>query len=269
MKGLLRSLLFVPGSMPQRFDKAKAAGADLVCIDLEDAVLPEDKDNARKQVVEYLSGNKEGVCVRINAIDSLLGEADVAALAKVNPDYVLLAKCESVEDIKKAAGAFKGKTKVIAVIETLLGLENADHIATASEKVVGLMFGGADMAAELGCDFDFQPLLLARSQLVMAAAKAKIEVIDVPFVDFKNEQGLLEETLKVKSLGFTGKAVIHPVQVSVVHQGFMPTDKQLAYAQAVVDAVDGPDAGVVVVDGKMVDRPIILASYRMLARAKG
>jgi len=267
MKGLLRSLLFVPGSMPQRFDKAMAAGADLVCIDLEDAVLPEDKDNARKQVVEYLSSGQPGICVRINAIDTWLGQADVTALAKANPDFVLLAKCESVDDIKKAAQAFKGNTKIIAVIETIAGLENADQIATASKKVVGLMFGGADMAAELGCDFDFQPLLFARSQLVMAAAKAKIDVIDVPFVDFKNTPGLLEETLKIKSLGFTGKAVIHPAQVDVVHQAFMPTAEQLAYAQAVVEAVDGPDAGIVVVDGKMVDRPIILASYRTLARA--
>ncbi len=267
MNSLLRSLLFVPGSKPERFSKAIAAGADMVCIDLEDAVLPEDKDIARKAVVDFIKQSDVKICVRINPIDSWLGQADVAALSKVNPDFIMLAKCSSEQDIHQAVDAFQGGTKLIGLIETIDGLNNAEQIASASDRVAALMFGGADMAAELRCDFSYQPLLFARSQLVMAAAKAKIDLIDVPFVDIKNDQGLGEETRQVRALGFTGKAAIHPNQIASIHQAFTPDADQVAYARAVMEAVDGPDAGVVVVNGRMVDRPIILASQRILALA--
>ncbi|WP_286263103.1 HpcH/HpaI aldolase/citrate lyase family protein [Thalassotalea atypica] len=266
MATLLRSLLFVPGSQPARFRKADASNADLICIDLEDAVLPVDKDAARQATVDYIQTVNRNVCVRINPIDSDLGQADAMALAKANPAFIMLAKCSSAENIDKVSEYFEQSTQFIGLIETIIGLENADAIA-ATDRVSALMFGGADLSAELGCEFSYQPLLLVRSRLVMAAAKAKIDLIDVPFVDFKNTQDLLSETQKIKALGFTGKAAVHPCQIEPIHQGFMPTDAQISYAQSVVAAVEGPDAGVVVVNGKMVDRPIILASYRVLALA--
>ncbi|NMP32026.1 CoA ester lyase [Thalassotalea sp. M1531] len=265
---LIRSLLFVPGSKPDRFAKADAAGADLICIDLEDAVLPEDKDCARQAVVNYINDTNREVCVRINPIDSWLGQQDLVAIAKAKPAYIMLAKCGSAEQISMAAKACSPKTKLIGLIETIEGLEQAFQIATGSDKVAALMFGGADMSAELRCDFSYQPLLFARSQLVMAAAKAGVDVLDVPFVDIKNEAGLIEETNQIRLLGFTGKAAIHPIQVQAIHDGFTPTNEQLAYAESVMAAVDGPDAGVVVVNGRMVDRPIILASERVLALAQ-
>lgn len=267
MNTLLRSLLFVPGSMPKRFEKAIASGADMVCIDLEDAVLPEDKDLARKATVNFIPSVDIPICVRINPIDTWLGQADAAALAKVNPAFIMLAKCSSVDDIQQAATVFKKNTKFIALIETLEGLDNAYAIASASDKVKALMFGGADMASQLRCEFKYLPLLFARSQLVLAAAKANVDVIDVPYIALKNEAGLLEETINVRGLGFTGKAAIHPEQIAIIHQGFTPSEQQVEYAKAVVDAVDGPDAGVVVVNGHMVDRPIIIASHRVLALA--
>jgi citrate lyase subunit beta/citryl-CoA lyase/(S)-citramalyl-CoA lyase len=130
------------------------------------------------------------------------------------------------------------------------------------------MFGGADMSAELGCEFSYEPLLHVRSQLVFAAAKAKVGLIDVPYVNIKDEAGMTEETNKVKALGFTAKAAIHPCQIDAIHQAFRPTPAQVEYAQNVMAALDSPDAGVVVVNGRMVDRPIILASQRILALAE-
>ena len=265
---LIRSLLFVPGSMSDRFSKADNAGADLICIDLEDAVLPEDKDSARLSALHYIKNNNSNICIRINPIDSWLGQQDLVAITKASPAYVMLAKCRSFEHVSMAAKALGPKTKIIALIETLDGLEQAYQIATGSDKVVALMFGGADISASLRCEYSYQPLLLARSQLVMAAAKANIDVIDAPYIDIKNKTGLIEETQNVRNLGFTGKAAIHPEQIPSIHQSFIPSNDQVAFAESVMNAVDGPDAGVVVVNGKMVDRPIILASQRTLALAQ-
>ena len=267
MNEVIRSLLFVPGSRPERFEKALAAGADLVCIDLEDAVLPQDKDSAREAVLACIQSTKE-LCVRINPVGTEAGEKDLQsfAQAKSAPAVVMLAKCESAADVLHAQSVIaQAHTRFIPLIETLTGLENAYQIASACEQVEHIMFGGADMAAELRCEFSYEPLLFARSKLVLAAAKANVGLIDVPFVDIKNEAGLLTETSKVKALGFSAKAAIHPCQIAAIHQTFMPTDEQISYAQAVMAVVDGPDAGVVVVNNKMVDRPIILACQRILA----
>ena len=260
--------MFVPGSRPDRFEKAAAAGADLICIDLEDAVLPSDKDSARQAVVEFVKNNDLPVCVRVNPVDTMTGKADLSALADVKPAFVMLAKCASAEQVTVADQILGKQSQIIGLIETPQGLDNATDIGLASERLIALMFGGADMSAELGCDFAYEPLLFVRSQLVFAAAKAGVDLIDVPFVDIKNEAGLAEETKKIKALGFTAKAAIHPCQLAGIHQAFTPTQDQIARAQAVVDAVDGPDAGVVVVNGRMVDRPIILAAQRTLALAE-
>jgi citrate lyase beta subunit len=270
MSEVLRSLLFVPGSRPERFAKALAAGADLVCIDLEDAVLPANKGTARDAVLAYIQ-NSTALCVRINPVGSDAGEKDLQAFAdaKRTPDVIMLAKCESANDVLHVQHVTgQQNTRFIPLIETLKGVENAYQIASACEQVEHIMFGGADMASELRCDFSYQPLLFVRSQLVFAAAKANVGLIDVPFVDLKNEVGLVDETTQVKALGFSGKAAIHPCQIAAIHQAFIPTEAQISYAKAVMAAVNSPDAGVVVVNNKMVDRPIILACQRILALVK-
>jgi citrate lyase beta subunit len=265
---LLRSLLFVPGSRPDRFDKAIATDADLVCIDLEDAVLPAHKMKAREDVVDYITRGNTNICVRINSLSTDFGQEDVKALSVVKPDYIMLAKCSGSKEIEQSEKFLHGTAvKLIGLIETIEGLENAKKIAQC-HRVSALMFGGADMSAELRCDFSFDALLFTRSQLVIAAAGAEIDLIDVPFIDLKNPDGLSTEVNKIKSLGFTGKAAIHPNQVSLIHQAFMPTKQQVEYAQAVVSAVNSPDAGVVVVNGRMVDRPIILSSQRIMSLVK-
>ncbi len=268
MNMMLRSLLFVPGSRPERFEKALNSGADMICIDLEDAVLPRDKVLARQAVVSFIKQHP-GICVRINPTSTDTGMQDLAALSANKPAAVMLAKCDNVEDVELAQQLLGcAQTTIIPLIETINGLENAAEIAAASGAVKAMMLGGADMAAELGCEFSYEPLLYVRSQLVVAAAKAGVSLIDVPFVDIKDQTGLDQETRKVRALGFAAKAAIHPNQIPTIHQAFMPTEAQIEYAQAVMEAVDSPDAGVVVVKGRMVDRPIILASQRVLALAE-
>lgn len=267
---IIRSLLFVPGSKPERFQKALNANSDLMCIDLEDAVLPQDKLSARQAVVDFIRAGYRNVCVRLNPLTTALGKEDLDAIAMVKPAFIMVAKCESTDEIATASQAFKNSdTQFIALIETPKGLENAYDIACASNDLRALMFGGADMSAELRCEFSYEPLLFVRSQLVIAAAKANVDLIDVPYIDIKDEQGLITETQKIKALGFTAKAAIHPNQIKPIHETFMPSEQQVEYANAVLSAVDGKeDAGVVVVNGRMVDRPIILASKRVLQLAQ-
>ncbi len=265
----LRSLLFVPGSRPERFVKALAAGADMICIDLEDAVLPSDKESARKAVAEFIlsSNSIEKICVRVNPVDSPIGWADLEALAEACPAAIMIAKCSCPTDVKTVEQLVNKHVSIIPLIESIQGLDNICGITTASDSVKSIMFGGADMSAELRCDFSYEPLLFVRSQLALAAARANIDLIDVPYVNIKDEQGLIDETEKVKALGFNAKAAIHPCQINGIHQAFSPTEEQISYAKAVLDAVDNPDAGAVVVQGRMVDRPIILASQRIMALA--
>lgn len=269
MNKVIRSLLFVPGSKPGRFEKALNAGADLVCIDLEDAVLPSDKLTAREAVINAVRHFGRQLCVRVNPLSSPLGVDDLLSLAKVQPQFVMLAKCDSVEHIDRACELLENtETRIIALIETIEGLAQAANIAARSDRVTALMFGGADLSAELRCDFTYEPLLHVRSQLVLAAASAGKDLIDVPFVNIKDDAGLLAETQKIKALGFTAKAAIHPCQINTIHRAFCPTDAQIEKARAIQNAVNGQDdAGVVVVNGQMVDRPIILAAKRTLQLA--
>ena len=267
MNQLIRSLLFVPANRADRFDKALNAGADLICIDLEDAVLPQDKASARQAAVDYINAGNHRICVRINPVDTELGQQDLAALATTEISTVMLAKCGGLADIERASGVITSPAcQFIGLIETIDGLEQAKAIASHS-RVAGLMFGGADMSAELRCQFAYEPLLFARSQLVIAAASANKALIDVPYIDIKNTDGLALETEKVKALGFTAKAAIHPCQIATIHNSFSPSEEQIAYAEQVLAAVDSPDAGVVVVNGKMIDRPIILAAERTIELA--
>jgi citrate lyase subunit beta/citryl-CoA lyase/(S)-citramalyl-CoA lyase len=276
MLSLTRTLLFVPGSRPERFSKALNAGADLICIDLEDAVLPCDKNSAREEVVRFLTQQKhqypdqfQKICVRVNAVDTEYGLKDLHSLAEIAPAHIMLAMCADAKQVKKAETLIaSANTRFIALIESLEGLANANEIVSASTQTGALMFGGGDMSAELRCDFSYEPLLHARHQLVQAAARANIALIDVPFINVADEAGLIEETQKVKALGFTGKAAIHPSQITPIHQAFTPSDEQVEYAQAVVSAVEKASSGAVLVAGRMVDRPIILAAERTLSLAQ-
>ena len=268
-----RSLLFVPGNRPERFAKAAASGADLVCIDLEDAVPGAERAVARASVIAFLKAQQGGHAfgVRINRLQSDDGLRDAAALhadlhaAAAAPCFVMLAKTESAAEVALLA-AWLPATPLVALIESARGLHAAPAIAQAGPQLRALLFGGVDLAADLGCDLAWEPLLHARSTLAAAAASAGIGCIDVPWLDVADPRGAEEETRRVAALGFSGKALIHPSQVAPVHAGLVPTAEVLARARRVLAASGEGDAAVMV-DGRMVDRPVVLAAQRALRRA--
>jgi citrate lyase beta subunit len=274
-----RSLLFVPGSRPERFAKAIAAGADAVCIDLEDAVPPQDKDSARAAVISYIAQMPSdlpcAVGVRINPLATVDGLKDLLAFkaAGVTSDYLMLPKAHDTRDItiiqeilKESTDAFKRVT-IWAVVENVLGLEQAGSLAGYCSTKGGILFGGADFAASIGTTMDWEPLFYARAQL---ATKTKIVhggLMDVPFLDTKDDDGLRAEALRVKALGFTGKACIHPNQVAIVNDVFSPSSSDIDWAKRVIQAGIDQQGNAVLLDGKLLDAPVYFRAERILSQA--
>jgi citrate lyase beta subunit len=265
-------LLFVPGNRPDRFDKARAAGADAVVIDLEDAVGAGEKDSARRATANYLSTAPRNVplLVRINSLGTRWALGDLAALADggLPADGLVLAKVESARDVEIVRAHSPSGMRLVATIETAAGLSAAAAIAASLATGDAIGFGGADMAADLGCAFSWEPLLFARGRLVEAAASRRLPLIDVPFLDTSDEAGLRDETAKARCLGFTAKFAIHPLQVSTIRAAFEPTESEISRAGAIVAALASAAGGVVELDGKMIDVPVALAARRTLARIR-
>ncbi|MGJ3231681.1 MAG: HpcH/HpaI aldolase/citrate lyase family protein [Oceanicaulis sp.] len=266
----MRSLLFVPGSRPDRIAKALEAGADAVCVDLEDAVAPDAKDQARQAVLSELSEDGR-FAVRVNPLETEWGREDADALAghTSRAAFVMLPKAESAGqiDILSAALGPAGDGGIVPIIESAAALPNAYAIA-AAQGVKAVLFGGGDMAADLGVAMDFEPLLFARAQVVAACAAANVPAIDVPWLDVKDEAGLLKETERVKALGFTAKACIHPAQVSAVNHVFTPGEDEISHAERVIAALDQAGGGAALLDGKLIEAPIIRRARRVLETAR-
>ena len=264
-----RSLLFVPGNRPERHAKAGSAGADAVCIDLEDAVPPAERPAARDAVLRFLRAQAQGHAygVRISALSRADGLRDLLALgeAAAAPAFVMLAKTEHAAQIDIVAEQLPG-VPLIALIETARGLQAASGIAAAHSQLQALMLGGVDLAADLGCSFTWDSLLHARCTLVAAAAAERLACIDVPWLDVTDADGARDEARRAADLGFTGKALIHPAQVAPVHAGLMPGAQALAQARRVVAARRSDDAAVLL-DGVLIDRPVVIAAQRLLRRA--
>jgi len=273
-----RSMLFVSGEKVERFAKAMAAGADLVCIDLEDAVHPDRKAEARSQVLGWLKGASRpadacGVALRINGLRTLEGIRDVLALVEsgVAVDWLLLPKTEHATDVQAIeswCGAQVGA--ITALVETPLGIENLASIARAGGKLSALMLGGADLSAELDAQFNWEGLLSARGRLVNAAKSAGLQAWDVPNVDLSSDEGLATETRKALALGFGCKTAIHPQQIKTIHAAFTPTEAEIEWATVLLQAVpEGQGSGAFLFQGKMVDAPLLKKARRIaeLARA--
>ena len=277
-----RSMLFIPGNHPGMLQNGGVFEADSIILDLEDAVAPFEKDAARKLVsmallhVDY--GNSEKV-VRINPLDCD-GGADIAAVVPNGPDAILLPKVQSAAEIRDAArliAAAEGRgqkpVKIIGLIETPRGLANALEIAEADPRVVALALGAEDYTAALGAvrTREGDEIRTARALLINAAGAAGIDVIDTPFTDVNDDAGLAEDARLAKRLGFKGKLAINPRQVEVIHDAFNPSAKDIAWAERVVDAIEQAKAqgsGVISVDGKMVDAPIVSRANRTLELAR-
>ena len=271
-----RSVLFVPAVRPDRFAKALATGADAVCLDLEDGVSFEQKDEARDKSLALLGERpacRAEVMLRINEPDSDLGERDLAALlaAGVRPDSLMVPKVSGPEQLKaldrRLAPALEG-LPLIVQIETASGLAAAESIAMASPNVAVMFFGAVDLSAELGCAIEWDGLLYARSRVVAAAALVGVDAMDTPFMDVSAADALGEEALAVRRLGFTGKAAIHPTQVPIIQGAFSPDPEGVAWAKRMVAAYEANKGGVLLVDGKLIERPVIASAQRILAIAE-
>ena len=266
-----RCLLFVPGSRPERFDKAVATGADQVCIDLEDAVAPGDKDSAREATFAFLAGvawTSSEVGLRLNPLGSALGRRDLEALhaSGLEPAFVMLPKVETVAELEDADAALAGRgTALIAQIETPKGLLDARALSAATPRLQALMFGGFDFIVALRGRACWESFLQPRAQLALAAAEAGVGCIDVPFLDIHDAEALVAETDRVIALGFTAKAAIHPAQVGPIQQRYLPTAGELDRARRVIEALASSGGSAVQLDGKLVDRPIEIAAERALA----
>ena len=270
-------MLFVSGEKVERFDKAMAAGADLVCIDLEDAVHPARKDEARATVLGWLKarpveGSGPRLAMRVNGLRTRDGLRDVMALldSGVRLDWLLLPKAEHAGDLQCLeawVGPQVGGT--VALIETAQGIEDALAIARAGGKLGALMLGGADLCAELGAHFGWDGLLSARGRLVNAARAAGLQAWDVPHVDMQNLEHPREVTRRVLALGFDCKTAIHPTQIAVIHAAHAPLPADLEWAQLLVQAVpDGEFSGAFLYEGRMVDAPLLRKARRIVELAR-
>lgn len=257
-----RSLLFVPGSRPDRFDKAMAAGADAVVVDLEDAVAAPDKSRAREALAAWVAPER-AVIVRLNGADTDWFRDDLALCARPGVAAVMLPKAERADDIAvlRAAGAIA----VLPLVESAAGFAALPAIAGAA-GVQRLVFGSLDFQLDLGMrDALEDELIFFRSQLVLASRLAGLQPpVDGVSTAIDDTERLRDDVLRARRLGFGGKLCIHPRQVADVHRHFAPSAAERAWAQRVLDAAARSGGAAVAVDGKMVDKPVIARAQAIL-----
>jgi len=250
-----RSYLFVPGNRPERFAKAAAAGADVVILDLEDAVAPAGKAAARDAVHRWFTEGGRG-WLRLNGSDTDWHADDLALLGLPGVQGAMLPKAEDPTVLAAVADLLGGRP-LVPLVETALGLWRAHELARTA-GVWQLAFGSVDYQLDLGITGDGDELLQARSQLVLASRVAGVlPPIDGVTVDLDDPQVLHADVARARRLGFGGKLAIHPRQIEAIHAGFGPTADELAWAQRVVDAAQGSAGDAVRLDGKLIDKPII------------
>lgn len=262
-----RSYLFVPGNRPDRFAKAAASGVDVVVIDLEDAVPPAEKKVARAALAEWLSTNDTPVAVRINDVNSEWFREDIALCRAPSVNTVMLPKTERIDDIFLCE--FAGKpTDVLPMIETAQGFRNV--VAIAQHRLTTrLVFGNIDFQLDLSIDGDDEQLLYFRSHIVLASRLGNLlPPVDGVSLALDDPAQIERDTLRAKRLGFGAKLCIHPKQVQAVNAAFLPTEKEIEWARKVVDTASASHGAAVAVDGRMVDRPVILKAQEILAESQ-
>lgn len=268
-----RSWLFTPANRPDRFPRSEGpGGADIVILDLEDAVAPTDKSDARFAALRFLSSPSArsfGAALRINGLDTSAGIADIAALLQsdAQPDFVVLPKTETPAHIRILDRLLTGANKragLIGLIESAAGLKEVEVIATASPRLRGLLFGAADMAADLGASTAWDALSYARGRIVAACALSGVLPIDTPFFDVHDSEGLASETAKATAMGFSAKAAIHPNQIPTINAALTPSAADVEKARAVLRE---NAKGVGTVDGQMIDEAVARKARRVLQAA--
>lgn len=262
---LPRSYLFVPGDRPERFSKAFAAGADAVIIDLEDAVAADNKSEARKHVQAWLASGVP-TYVRLNGAGTPWFEEDLQLCGSAGLAGVLLPKAERADVLEQLDGRFGENCQLLPLIETALGLSNIAEIASAP-GVHRLVFGSIDFMLDMGIEDDVaDTLLYFRSHIVLHSRLAGLaSPVDGVTAQIDNEERLRSDTRRAAQLGFGARLSIHPRQIELIHEGFAPSAEQLAWAMRVLSAAV-ESGGACMVDGEMIDRPVLLRAEAMIAR---
>lgn len=274
----LRSLLFVPADRPERFAKAAASGADAIILDLEDSVSIERKPAARAAAADWLANDRSVVTfVRINPLDSAHSGADIAAIAPARPDGVMLPKAEGAASVELLQQKWPGPLPAILPIATetpaaIFELGSYRHVA---DRLAGLTWGAEDLPAAIGAVSSrddngayTQPYEVARTLTLFAAHAARVAAIETVYPAIKDEAGLAGYAARAAFDGFTGMMALHPAQVPIINAAFTPSDAAIAHARAIVAAfAAAPGAGVLTLDGKMIDAPHLLQARKILERA--
>ena len=271
-----RSFIFTPGLRPDMYPKALASGADVVCVELEDGIAPKDKAEARRKALalfEYRQSD-DGVerIVRINSMRERFGIEDVNAIltSKTPPPALMMPKIRTPDEVvilDQLLTEAGHDTRLHVIIETNEGLESAFEIAKCSPRIDAMFFGGVDMAAELRCQNSFDSLIYARARVVHASAAAGLDVLDVPFLDLDDPDGMRVEAEKVRDLGFSGKGSVHPKQIAALNKVFTPSEVQITRARRIIAEFEEADTGLVVIDGKLIEKPVLREMYRIVAIA--
>ena len=268
-----RSFIFTPGLNPEMLPKALASGADMVCIELEDGIAIKDKDEARKNTINALKNlkinNDVELVVRVNCQRTKPGLLDLEAFisSKLNVKALMLPKVKTPDEITFIDDLLTDcnmDTDLHVIMETNEALENIYDIAHASKRINALYFGGVDMAAELRVPNSYENLIYARSKLVHAGASVGIDVIDVPYLDLEDMDGMKKEAELVRNLGFTGKGSIHPKQINILNEVFTPSKEEIIKAKRIIDQFNASDTGLVVIDGKLIEKPVLREMKRRI-----
>jgi citrate lyase subunit beta / citryl-CoA lyase len=282
----MRSLLFVPGNSAKMLAKSASSGADVVIFDLEDAVHPDAKAEAREltaNTVREASRNGPQVYVRVNSLDSAWCLADVEAIIPSRPHGIMLPKLTGPHDLDRLdallsrheAADAKGATRIIAVCtETPAATLSLAAASWQRPRLAGLLWGGEDLSAEIGASANRDsggaytaPFQLARSLCLLAARAAGVVPIDAVFTNFRDGEGLTQEAAAARRDGFAAKAAIHPNQIAVINAAFTPTEAERAWADRVIAALEASQSGVTQIDGMMIDAPHLAQARRILAAA--
>ena len=285
MSKLRRSMLYVPGNNPGMVKDAGIYGADCVLFDLEDSVALAEKDAARFLIAEALANvdyTGSEIYVRINDPNTALGRRDLAAIVPMGKAVIRLPKTETAEDIincaaeitriEKQSGLPEGSTQMMAAVESALGVLNAREIAAASPRMVAIAIGAEDYTADMKTSRSKEgtELYFARNMVLLAARAAGIDAIDTVFSDINDEEGFAAEVRLIKQLGYDGKSIINPRQIGPLHGIYSPTDKEILNALAITAAIEEANkrgSGVISLNGKMIDRPVVLRAQRVLTLA--
>lgn len=280
-----RTMLFLPSNNPNMIGNGGLLGADSLIFDLEDAVSPDEKDAARELLKNALAAMSFGKCeiiVRINGLDTPYWQEDLRAVVPMKPDAIMPPKVSGAHDIaqldqaltalEKEFGLEAGSTRILALLETAIGVENAYAIASASPRMTGLFLGAEDLTADLRCQRtkQSQEIQYARGRIVCAARAAGIEPYDTPFTDVQDLEGLEKDAAFAKGLGFSGKACISPAHISTVNRVFSPSAAEISYAKDVFAAIEEAKRqgkGAISLRGKMIDAPIVQRARLVLEAA--